>query len=121
MEITGIIKSIGEVQNVTEKFKKRELVIETGFDTEYPQTILLEFQQDAVNKLNGKTVGGLVKVFFNLKGRQWTDASGVVKTFNTLHAWKIDNLGSSENENTAEAQSQAPSVENNPGQDDLPF
>jgi len=118
MEITGIIKSIGDIQNVTEKFKKREVVIETGFDTEYPQMILVEFQQDGVHKLNGKTVGQLAKIHFNLKGRQWTDANGVVKTFNKLHGWKVDNIGASDAATPIETDEHQPPVTNN---DNLPY
>lgn len=117
MEITGIIKSIGDVQNVTEKFKKREVVIETGFDTEYPQTILVEFQQDGVHKLDNKQVGQLAKVHFNLKGRQWTDKEGVVKTFNTLHGWKVENIGASDA--ATPAQEQSPAITNEANNDVL--
>jgi len=34
----------------------------------------------------------MVRVSFNLKGREWTNKEGEVKTFNTLQAWAIVKL-----------------------------
>ena len=34
--------------------------------------------------------GDQVEVFFNLRGREWTNPQGEVKVFNTLDAWKIE-------------------------------
>ena len=44
MEIQGSIKVIGEVQEISATFKKRELVVTT--EEQYPQTISVEFVQD---------------------------------------------------------------------------
>ena len=35
-------------------------------------------------------VGDQVEVFFNLRGREWTNPQNEVKVFNTLDAWKIE-------------------------------
>lgn len=89
MNITGTIKTINLTQQVSEKFSKREFVLETNTDTPYPQTILFELQQQSTDIIDAYEVGQEVTVEFNLKGRQWANDQGEVKTFNTLQCWKI--------------------------------
>lgn len=84
---TGTIKSIGQTIQVSDKFKKREFVLET---TEtHPQFILFELNQDKCDIIDVYHEGQKVSVEYNLRGRQWTNNQGEVKTFNTLQAWKI--------------------------------
>ena len=92
MEITGKLKTINLTQQVSDKFQKREFVVETDLHTDYPQTILLELSQDKCDIIDAYEVGQDIKVEFNLRGRQWTNQQGEVKTFNTLSAWKIQPL-----------------------------
>jgi single-strand DNA-binding protein len=87
---TGTIKSIGDTIQVSEKFKKREFVIET--EENYPQFILFELNQDRCDIIDAYQIGQKVTVEYNLKGRQWTNNQGEVKTFNTLQVWKIQPL-----------------------------
>ena len=90
MEVTGKILRIGKVVQVTDSFKKLDLVLEIDGDTNYPQNILFESHQDNADKvLQYNKVGQEVTVSFNLRGRDWTNKEGVVKTFNTLQAWKV--------------------------------
>ena len=69
MEVQGSIKVIGEVQEISATFKKRELVLTT--DEQYPQTLSIEFVQDKTDLLNSFDVGQNVKVNINLRGREW--------------------------------------------------
>lgn len=120
MQIHGIIKSINETQVVSEKFKKREFVLEIDGHTQYPQLIPLEFQQEKVTLLNTRTIGEDVSVDFNLKGRQWTNTQGEVKTFLTLHAWKIESVNNSSAPTQQENNDASASNDALPG-GDLPF
>lgn len=91
--IKGEIKRIGEVKQVTDSFKKRDLVLidKSGY---YEQTILLQFAKDRVDNLNQYKPGEQVEVTFFLRGREWTNPkSGEVSVFNTLDGWKIDYTG----------------------------
>jgi hypothetical protein len=88
MEITGTVKVIKEAQAVSEKFKKRELVITT--EEQYPQDILLEFHQDKTDLLNAVKVGEAVTVGINIRGRLWVSPQGENKYFNTITGWRID-------------------------------
>ena len=90
MEVTGTVKLIKETQQISDSFKKRELILTTEADTNYPQSILIEFVQDKTDLLNGLKVGQNVTVKINLQGREWTNPQGEVKYFNSLKGWLIE-------------------------------
>lgn len=94
MELTGTIKQIGVIQQVSEKFKKREFVL-TDNSSQYPQHILFQMTQDKCALLDSYQVGGQLKVHFNLRGREWTSPQGEVKYFNSLEAWKLEGVAQS--------------------------
>ncbi len=101
LEFTGTIESISPVQQVSEKFRKQEFVM-SDKSSQYPQMIQFELQQDKCDLMKNYVKGSLVTVSFNLKGRNWTNPQGEVKTFNTLSVWRmvkmqVDGLASSEN------------------------
>lgn len=91
MEVTGKIKLIGEVQTFgSNGFRKREMVVTT--DEQYPQMLAIEFIQDKVDLLNTFKVGQDVKVYINLRGREWINPQGEAKYFNTIQGWRIESL-----------------------------
>ncbi len=121
MEVTGKVKLIGETQTFgTNGFRKRETVITT--DEQYPQSILIEFIQDKVELLNNFKVGQDVKIFINLRGREWVNPQGETKYFNSITGWKIEGLAQ---ENSAPETPQgfesAPESFGTNNPDDLPF
>jgi len=89
MEITGNIKSIGQVQTYG-NFQKREVVIVT--EDKYPQTLLVEFTQKNVDKTQNNKVGDLVTIAINLRGKEWTNPKGETRYFNSIEAWSISSL-----------------------------
>lgn len=86
--IKGKVIVLGDTIQVTEKFSKRELVIDTG--GEYPQLISIQFAQDNCIRLDTVSVGQEVDVSYNLRGRSWTNPQGETKYFNTIEGWKIE-------------------------------
>ena len=89
MEIQGRIKTIFATETVVQNgFQKRDLVITT--DGQYPQDIIIQFAQGNCAVLDRFQVGQMVKIHFNLKGREWTSPQGEVKYFNTVVGWKIE-------------------------------
>ncbi|MGB3774117.1 MAG: DUF3127 domain-containing protein [Leeuwenhoekiella sp.] len=91
MEVQGKIKVIGDVQTFgSNGFRKREVVVVT--EEQYPQPIMVEFVQDKTDLLNSFNVGQNVKIGINLRGREWTNAQGETKYFNSLQGWRIENL-----------------------------
>lgn len=114
MEIKGVIKSIGETQQVSDKFKKRDLVLVDNSNAQYPQTILFQMTQDRCNLADNFSEGQEVTIHFNLRGKEYANDIGVVKYFNSLEAWKI--IG-----NEAKRPAESPSPQNQNAEDYLPF
>ena len=78
---------------VTEKFVKREFVIETTGEM-YPQKVLIQLTQESVNILDGFNEGDQIEVFINIRGREWAKPeTGEIKYFNSLDAWRINRVG----------------------------
>lgn len=92
MEVLGKVKVVGDVQQVSPTFKKRELVVTT--DEQYPQIIMIEFVQDKSDLLNTIEVGENVKVSINLGGREWVNPQGETKYFNSIKGWRIEKIQS---------------------------
>ena len=89
MEIQGRIKQIFPYQVIGQNgFEKRDLVIVT--EENYPQTIIIQFTQQRCDLLNNLQEGQNVKVYINIKGREWTNPQGETKYFNTIEGWKIE-------------------------------
>lgn len=89
MEIQGRVKQIFPSQTMGQNgFEKRDLVIVT--EENYPQTIIIQFTQQRCDLLDSLQVGQVVKVYINIKGREWTNPQGEIKYFNTIEAWKIE-------------------------------
>ena len=87
MQITGIIKVIKPIQQVSATFSKREFVIETN--EQYVQTIQLELHGDRVDIIDSFVEGQEVECHINLRGREWVNPQGETKYFNTIICWKI--------------------------------
>lgn len=90
MEVTGKIKVIGQEQQVSASFRKRELVVTT--DEQYPQHIMIEFTQDKCDLLNNYRPGEEVKVSINLRGREWVSPQGETRYFNSIQGWRIEKV-----------------------------
>lgn len=89
MEIQGRIKTIFATETVGQNgFQKRDVVITT--DGQYPQDIIIQFTQNNCALLDNLLIGQIVKIHFNLQGREWTSPQGEVKYFNTVVGWKIE-------------------------------
>lgn len=110
-ELTGTIHAIEPINQVSDKFKKLEFVVEVQ-DGNYSELIKLQLVNDKCELLTTGT-GSSVKVHFNLRGRKW-EKDGKASYFNSLDAWKIEVLSESQ-----PAQQSAPLPNETPT--DLPF
>lgn len=93
MEVTGKLYAVSETKQVSDRFSKREFVVELADNPKYPQLVAFEFTNDRCADLDGYNIGDTVRVEFNLRGREWRSPSGEVKYFNTLNAWKLESVG----------------------------
>jgi hypothetical protein len=116
-EIKGKVVHIGTAQQVTEKLKKRELVVEYAENPQYPEEIKFEAVNDKCAAMDELRVGDEVNVHFNLRGRSYTDKQGKKAWFNSLGLWKFDVLKTTVNSPAGYTAAQAPNLDD----EDAPF
>jgi hypothetical protein len=88
-KLNGTIKVIKDTVQVTEKFSKREFVVNDS-SSMYPQDIESQIVQDKCSMLDSYKEGDNVEISFNLRGRAWESPNDGTKYFNTLDCWKIE-------------------------------
>ena len=104
-ELVGKLAEIFPTEQKSERFRKREFIIENTTNIgDRTITDLIKFQctGDKCDMLNKYKAGDQVKVHFNIRGNKWENA-GRVAYFTNLDAWRIESAG-----------------ENNPYSQDLP-
>jgi hypothetical protein len=92
MEIKGVCFEVGQTQQVSEKFKKRELILECGDNPQYLEYVKFECGNDKVSLLDSIKKGDAIEVFFNMRGKPYTDKTGKKTYFNSLQLWKVNVL-----------------------------
>jgi hypothetical protein len=120
MEIKGKVHEVAPTVQVTDSLKKRELILEYIENPQYPEYLKFEAIQDRCNLLDNVKVGDDIEVFFNLKGRPWTDKAGKKTYFNSLQLWKVNVLAGAGASATPEYAPPA-DISAAPEEDDLPF
>jgi hypothetical protein len=90
IQISGKLHAIFETKQVTERFQKREFVVEVADNPKYPQVVLFQMTGDRCAQLDRMRVGDEVKLEFSLRGREWRSPQGEVKYFNSLDVWSIE-------------------------------
>ncbi|MDG2336116.1 MAG: DUF3127 domain-containing protein [Myxococcota bacterium] len=91
-EITGKLHALFDAEQKTERFRKRDFVLELS-DSRYPQHVIFQLTGDRCETLDAFSKGDEVKVEFSLRGREWTSPSGDVRFFNSLDVWQIERAG----------------------------
>jgi len=117
IEVSGKIHAMFDAKQVTERFRKREFVLQLADDPRYPQYVLFQLTGDRCENLDGFDVGDEVRVEFSLRGREWHSPKGEVKFFNSLDVWTLERVGDGFNED------EPPPPEGPPPDfdDDIPF
>lgn len=127
MKTKGVIYRIDEIQNISEKFRKRDFVLEIKNNEAYVQKVLFTLIMDKVDEIEGFTNGDEIEVDFNLQGKEWTSPSGEVKFFNTLSAYKLEKVSTNNSQTytqedlTQRADLNQINTTSSDSDDDLPF
>jgi len=90
MDITVKIKRVEPIENVTEKFKKRRIIVDYEKNPNYPNVLEFTLTQKNVNLADALNPGDEVKLFYDLKGKEFVDKTGVTRVFNTLEVWRLE-------------------------------
>lgn len=112
-EITGKIIDISPVNQISDKFRKREFVIErkeTGGSALFIDYIKFQLIQDKCDLINESFMNEEVRILFNIRGNRW-ERDGRVNYFTNLDAWKIERIPS---------QGPEPEPEDLPQPEDMP-
>lgn len=121
LTVKGTIHSIGETKRMSDKFTKRDVIVECGDNPRYPQTVAFELSNDRVDLAEGLRKGDYVEIEFNLRGREWRSPQGEIKYFNTLSVWKLNRLSSAPSSGGG-GKTSGRTDEPRPGDvDDIPF
>lgn len=121
IEATGKLHTIFETKHVSDKFTKREFVLELNDNPKYPQLVLFQLTGDRVSQLDGLNVGDVVRVEFSLRGREWRSGSGEIRYFNSLDVWKLEPVGKRQERSGGGSQHVAPPEPPPIDDSDIPF
>lgn len=119
-ELTGTLIEIFDEQQVSDRFKKREFVVET-LDNNFTDVVKFQLVQDKTGLINDFSKGDKIKVLFNIRGNKWKD-----NYFVNLQAWKLEKDDAQRPSATNTSAPPPPSDEDMPPlqdepDDDLPF
>ncbi|MCY4781688.1 DUF3127 domain-containing protein [Sphingobacterium sp. UT-1RO-CII-1] len=117
MQLTGKVHEIGATQQVTESFKKRDLIVAYAENPQFVEYIRFEATQDRVSIFDNLIPGDEIEVSFNLRGRPWQNKEGVTTYFNSLVSWRVNKLQS----DTTQATQPPVDINIDEPDDDLPF
>ena len=84
MQQQGKVYKIGVTEQITDKLKKRELILEV--EGNYKQYLSFEAINDKCALLDPLRIGQSVNIEFNLNGRMAKDG---LKAYNALQIWKV--------------------------------
>lgn len=114
-EIQGRLHAIMDTNQVTERFRKREFVLELADNPQYPQFVMFQLTGNRCESIESFKVGDEVKVDFSLRGREWKSPQGEIRYFNSLDVWSVDHA-------SGPAGDEPPLPDGPPpGFDDVPF
>lgn len=123
-EITGKVIDVSPVNQVSDKFKKREFVIEkkeTGGSAVFIDYIKFQLIQDKCDLINESFLNEEIKIWFNLKGNKW-ERDGKVSYFTNLDAWKIERTSESVRDQDIQSFNQPEDIPSDVDElSDLPF
>ncbi|MCC7246891.1 MAG: DUF3127 domain-containing protein [Saprospiraceae bacterium] len=86
-EVEGKLHRVFQTESKSQSFQTREFVLEIP-DGNYPQLIKFQAVQDRCRLLDDYSEGEMVKVSFDLRGREWNG-----KYLTNLNAWRIERAG----------------------------
>jgi len=121
-DISGKLVVKDDVQNISDSFKKREIVleIENERNSDWNDFIKIQFTQDRCDLIDNYDLNEQIKVSFNLRGRKW-EKEGNVMYFTNLEGWRIEKAQANMVQQPVAAVPEVDIVSSDTEVDDLPF
>lgn len=119
-ELSGKLIEKFDIQQITDKFQKREFVVEkteSANGREFTETIKFQLTQDRCDLIEKFQLNSDIKIHFNIKGRKW-EKNGNISYFTNLEAWRIESAEQSTNVAPPPDEKDIPPA---PEEEDLPF
>jgi hypothetical protein len=111
LEVSGKLLVKYDTLQVSEKFKKREFVMELAEEingniyTNFAKLQLVQTKCDIIDRYNN---GDMIKVSFNIKGNSYVDKKdGQTKYITNLDAWRVEPAGAAQAAPAPQAQAPA--------------
>ncbi|QMU28462.1 DUF3127 domain-containing protein [Adhaeribacter radiodurans] len=124
-DVQGRLHEIFDEIQVSDKFRKREFVLEIP-DGSFTQHVKFQLTQDKCSVIDQFKIGDEVKVNFNLSGKPFTK-NGTTMYFTNLQAWRVESAGAApvnnggNNSNRAQQPATSSPFLNEEIDNDLPF
>lgn len=93
-EVEGTLHKVFPIESKSGTFQTREFVITS--DGQYVQYIKFQAVQDRCGIVDNFKEGERVKVYFDLRGREWQG-----KYFTNLNAWRVEKVAANAPQNNA--------------------
>ncbi|MDR2414540.1 MAG: DUF3127 domain-containing protein [Odoribacteraceae bacterium] len=124
-EITGKLIYKEDIQQINDRFQKREFVIEVENErnSQWNNFIKIQLIQDRCELIENIQLQENIKVYFDLRGRKWEN-QGQTAYFTNLEGWRIERMQPQQEQPSHAVQIPEYRVEDIPQQqeqDDLPF
>lgn len=121
-EISGKLIFKEDTQHISEKFQKREFVIEVENEKnpQWNDFVKIQLIQDRCDLLENIALNEDIKVYFNVRGRKWEN-QGKVSYFTNLEGWRIEKVTPEAPENIPVPQYTVEDIPPVSEADDLPF
>lgn len=122
-EVTGRLIQKEDTQRISDRFQKREFVIEVENEKnpQWNDFVKIQLIQDRCDLLENIQLNEEIKVYFNLRGRKWEN-KGQVTYFTNLEGWRIEKVQPQESAvQTAPPPYKIEDIPPMPEADDLPF
>ncbi len=103
LEITGKLLEKFDTQVVSDRFKKREFVLEISEEvngnvfTNYAKMQLVQNKTEVIDRFE---IGDMLRVNFSIKGNRY-ERDGKVSYFSNLDAWRVEKADTSNTQNPA--------------------
>lgn len=92
LSVEGVLHEIFEIEKKSEKFRKREFVLEMENGQGWQEYPKFQLTQDRCLLIDQYEKGSKVRVHFDLSGRPYNGRDGRTIYFTNLNVWKIESL-----------------------------
>lgn len=122
-EVIGKLIYKEDTQKISDRFQKREFVIEVENEknSQWNDFVKIQLIQDRCDLLENIHLNEDIKVYFNLRGRKWEN-NGQTSYFTNLEGWRIEKVQTEpQMVGTPAPQYRVEDIPPMPEADDLPF